>query len=98
MMELHLFSILMLAVSSNLDNFGVGIAYGIRKVCIPLSSNLLIAVINTGGTFISMILGEKLYQFMQPAIANFIGSSIFIIAGCLIIIKDIVKKSRKNIY
>lgn len=98
MARLHLFSILMLAVSSNLDNFGVGVAYGIRRVCISVSSNLLIAVINTTGTFVSMVAGERLYHYMQSDTANYAGSAIFIIAGCLVVINDIVKKERKSVY
>ena len=33
--DLHLLSILLLAVSSILDNLGTGVSYGLRKICIP---------------------------------------------------------------
>lgn len=92
MNNLHLFSMLLFSISICLDNFGVGVAYGIRGLCIPLSSNLLIAVINSGGTFISMLIGERLYHFMQPTAAKYIGSSVFLIAGCIVVINYIAKK------
>jgi len=92
MSNLHVFSMLMFSVSICLDNFGVGVAYGIRGLCIPLSSNLLIAALNSGGTFISMLIGERLYHFMQPATAKYIGPSVFLIAGGIIIINDIAQR------
>ncbi len=49
MQMLHLATILLLSLSSNLDNIGVGVSYGIRKVNIPFTSNLLIAVVTRGG-------------------------------------------------
>ncbi len=49
MPNLHLLTILLLSFSSNLDNVGVGVSYGIRKINIPFTSNLLIAVVTRGG-------------------------------------------------
>lgn len=40
----------MLAISCNLDNVGVGLAYGARGIGIPLASNLLIALVTAAGT------------------------------------------------
>lgn len=97
MSNLHIFSMLLFSVSICLDNFGVGVAYGIRGLCIPLSSNLLIAALNSGGTFISMLIGERLYHFMQPATAKYIGPSVFLIAGGIVVINDIAKKHGMNI-
>ncbi|MGO9308432.1 MAG: hypothetical protein ACLQDL_05350 [Spirochaetia bacterium] len=55
---MHILTILALSFSSNLDNLGVGVAFGARKTSLPFSSNLLIAVITSCGTLISMILGQ----------------------------------------
>ena len=57
----HLSIVLLMAISCNLDNLGIGIAYGTRRVSIPFTSNLLIAVITTIGTFLSVILGQTMY-------------------------------------
>ena len=94
MENLHLLSIFLLAASTSLDNFGVGIAYGIRRVCIPFASNLLIAVMNCAGTMISMIAGERLFFFMEPKTASFIGASIFLAAGSLVLARAIARKLR----
>jgi putative Mn2+ efflux pump MntP len=55
MRPLHVLAVLVLATSSNFDNVGVGIAYGIRGTCIPFASNLIIAVISGTGTLLSML-------------------------------------------
>jgi putative sporulation protein YtaF len=93
---LHLLSILLLSVSTNLDNFGVGFAYGIRHVCVSFRINLLIAFVNATGTLISMLVGERLYYLMRPEIANYIGSSLLIIAGSWFVIRDIAKRARNR--
>ena len=51
----HLLTILLLALSCNLDNVGVGIAYGARGIGIPLASNLLIALITAAGTGLCIV-------------------------------------------
>jgi putative sporulation protein YtaF len=94
MENMHLLSIFLLAVSTSLDNFGVGIAYGIRRVCIPFASNLLIAVMNCAGTMIAMIAGERLFFFMEPKTASFIGSALFLAAGSLVLTRTIARKLR----
>ncbi len=38
-----IFSILLIGIASNLDNAGVGIAYGIRKIRISWFNNFIIA-------------------------------------------------------
>jgi putative sporulation protein YtaF len=96
MVNLHLFSILLLSLSTNLDNFGVGFAYGIRRICIPLRTNILIAFVNAAGTLMSMAIGERLYSFMQPEIATYVGSALFLIAGCWLTIIDILKRFKKK--
>ena len=66
MRTIHLLSILALATSSNFDNVGVGIAYGIRGTCIPFASNLIIALISGTGTLLSMLAGASLYHVLKP--------------------------------
>jgi putative sporulation protein YtaF len=85
MKELHLLSILLLTVSSSLDNFGVGVSYGLRNICIPLALNLFIAFVNSGGTFFSMLFGKELSGFLQPRTAGSIGAFILLCIGSWIV-------------
>lgn len=82
--------ILLMAISCNLDNVGIGIAYGARGISIPLASNLLIAAITTFGTFLSTAFGRSMYLFLKPETANLIGSAILIGAGVWVAVYDSV--------
>jgi putative sporulation protein YtaF len=92
----QLLIILLLAVSSNLDNLGVAISYGSRKINIPFSSNLFIAFISGSGTFLSMFVGQRMYRFLNPQLSHYLGTSIIISAGIWIFIKEIVKLIKKK--
>ena len=81
MLNKHLLSILLLAVSSNLDNVGVGTAYGTRKVSIPFSSNLVIALITSTGTWLSMLLGKTISIMLDTQLAGYLGAAIIIAVG-----------------
>ncbi len=97
MQMLHLATILLIAVSSNLDNIGVGVSYGIRKINIPFSSNLLIALITSAGTFLSILLGRTIYLFLSPGTATFLGGGIIIAAGIWVIFQEkIMNKGKEN--
>jgi putative sporulation protein YtaF len=88
MPALHLIAILLLAVSSNLDNVGVGVSYGIRKINIPITSNLLIAVVTSTGTFLSILLGVAIYHFLSEEMAGLLGGAIIILAGIWVIFQE----------
>lgn len=92
MKELHLLSILLFAVSTSLDNFGVGVSYGLRNICVPLSVNVLVAFFNSCGTLISMLSGKGLLRFLNPSTADYIGASLLVGIGSLIIIAEFYKK------
>jgi len=73
-MPLNLFGSIMLGIFTNIDNLGVGVAYGIKKIRIGMMSNLLIAFFNASGTFISMTAGERISQFLSVTTASYIGN------------------------
>jgi putative sporulation protein YtaF len=87
---LHLATILGLAVSSNLDNIGVGVSYGIRKINIPFTSNLLIAGVTSTGTLVSILLGQTIYLFLRPPMAAVSGGGIIIAAGIWVLVHETV--------
>ena len=51
-------SAVIFSMSSNLDNFVIGIAFGIKKIKIGFLPNLLIALITVAGTVASMYAGK----------------------------------------
>jgi putative sporulation protein YtaF len=79
---LHL---LFIGVAANLDNLGVGIAYGIRRIKIPLLSNLVIAAIAFLFTLVSGWAGAYIGLFLGQYTANFIGAVLLIGVGVWVI-------------
>ncbi|MGG0461343.1 manganese efflux pump [Priestia aryabhattai] len=81
--------ILGFALSSSIDNFGVGISYGVRKVRIKWLSNLLIATICflfsmvgiTFGKWISIILPGVFHVIVAVVLLTLIGIRIILLVG-----------------
>ena len=92
MKELHLLSILLLAVSSSLDNLGTGVSYGLRNICIPLSLNLFIAISNSSGTLLSMLFGKVISGVLRPNDAGLFGALLLIAIGIWIFIAGFRRK------
>ena len=88
MPNLHLGAILLLAFASNLDNVGVGVSYGIRKINIPFTSNLLIAVVTSIGTLLSVLLGQSIYLFISAEMTGLLGGGIIIAAGLWVLFQE----------
>jgi len=93
MKELHFLSILLLAVSSSLDNFGAGVSYGLRNVCIPFSLNLLIACLNGSGTLLSMLFSKAISGGLRPSTAGLLGDVLLIGIGIWIFTAGLLKKA-----
>ena len=88
MMDSRLFSVVLLALASNLDNVGVGIAYGIRKTRMPFVSNLLIAAITAAGTLVAMLFGSTVGRLLNQSVAGLLAGSVLIAMGCWVIVKE----------
>jgi putative Mn2+ efflux pump MntP len=81
--------ILGFALSSSIDNFGVGISYGVRKVRIKWLSNLLIAAICflfsmvgiTFGRWVSTILPGVFHVIVAVVLLTLIGIRIILLVG-----------------
>lgn len=95
-MGLWLIVILLIALVSNTDNFGVGISYGTRKILIPFVSNILIALITGLGTLFSMYVGEGISKILNPKIAGYAGSIIIIIVGIWICVGEMKRKKNEG--
>lgn len=88
MPSLHLGTIFLLALACSLDNIGIGIAYGVRKLSIPFSTNLLIAGLTAAGTLVIMLGGHLVTRLIQPQTAILTGGVIIIAAGAWVVIHE----------
>jgi putative sporulation protein YtaF len=82
-----LLAILAIGVASNLDNAGVGIAYGVRKIKIPWYSNMMIALISLLATGIAGFAGHVISKVITPLAANLMGTFVMITVGIWVMIQ-----------
>ncbi len=92
---MYLISVLLFALSANLDNFTVAITFGMRKIKFKFFINFLIAVITGVGTFFSMSIGRIIGHFFSVSVSNMIGSIILIAIG-IWFLKDFFKKPKEK--
>ncbi|HVJ48480.1 sporulation membrane protein YtaF [Desulfitobacterium sp.] len=76
---MHLLSALMIGLAANLDNFGIGISYGIQKIRIPFLSNFFIALLSGVIVALSVSAGYFLSHFV--GVANLAGAFLIIAIG-----------------
>jgi putative sporulation protein YtaF len=96
MHSLHLETVFLLALSCSLDNVGLGVAFGVRKISIPIAVNLLIALLTAGGTLLVMLAGHLVARLIHPHTAVIIGGVIIILAGVWVIIQETVLSEPKK--
>jgi putative sporulation protein YtaF len=87
-----IWAILMIGVASNLDNGGVGIAYGIRKISIPFWANLIIGIISFLATAISGFFGHYIARFLSPVAANICGMFVLVAVGVWVLYQPLRQK------
>lgn len=87
MISYNWLAVLAIGLASNLDNAGVGIAYGVRKIRIPWYSNLTVAFISTLGTLLFGLFGSIIAQSISPWISHAIGSAVIIAVGVWVLLQ-----------
>ncbi|WP_024832447.1 sporulation membrane protein YtaF [Ruminiclostridium josui] len=79
-------SIFLLCLAPNLDNMAIGLAYGARKINVPLKSNISIALFSGIATLLSSLLGNILTNYISDSLGKTIGGTIVILMGIFTII------------
>ncbi|MGE7884194.1 sporulation membrane protein YtaF [Bacillus sp. NPDC094077] len=87
-----LLSILLIGVASNLDNAGVGIAYGIRKIQISWFNNFVIAFFGFLFTLLAGFFGNWISLFISDFTAKLIGAAVLGIIGVFILCQPFFSK------
>ncbi|WDL97983.1 sporulation membrane protein YtaF [Alicyclobacillus sp. ALC3] len=94
-------SIIAIGIASNLDNAGVGIAYGVRRIRIPWPQNLVIAVISFVATLAAGLFGNAVTTWLSPLVANLIGTVVIVCVGVWVLMQPFIahrapKPKQKN--
>lgn len=87
-----------LIITLSFDTLIAGISMGIEKIKVPLSSILILNMINTIFLFISCLLGSKIFNFCSNEIIFYLPSIIFIILGIIKIIESIYQELKQKKY
>lgn len=93
---MHFFSALLFALSANLDNIVIGIAYGIKKIRMRTAANFLIALFTTAGTLISMWVGKLLTAIIPAPAAGKTGAAVLVLLGGTFFCKSILHNVRQS--
>jgi putative sporulation protein YtaF len=72
---------ILIGLAGNLDNLGVGIAYGARRIGIPAVPNLFIAAVAAGGTLVMGYAGSDIGHVLPVETANALGAICIMLVG-----------------
>ena len=86
---------LILAISSSIDSFGIGITYGIKNTRITFVAKLVVFLISLCISTLSISVGKFIYRLFPPFLCNIIGFLILILMG-LFIIFQALRESKKT--
>ncbi|MFF2752620.1 manganese efflux pump MntP family protein [Psychrobacillus sp. NPDC058041] len=87
---MHWITIILIGIAANLDNLGIGLAYGIKQTKIPIFSNVTIAIISMVVAYVAVVSGEIITNYIPILHANLLGSSLLCIIGLWTILSSIL--------
>lgn len=74
-------SVLLIALSLSIDALGVGFAYGLRGIRVPLSSKALMTLLSMLCALAAACFGKCLYAFLPPAAGEWVSVAILTCMG-----------------
>lgn len=92
----NLFLSILIGIAANLDNLGVGIAYGVLNIKISHMANLIIAVISFIATWLAAKAGEVISLYLSPQMAVIIGALLLCGVGTWVISQPIITAYKMN--
>jgi len=86
---------MLMAVALSLDGFGVGLAYGLRRIRIPISSLIAIALCTVFAMGISMLFGSWVTLWLRVIPARLLGATILLTLGFFQLARAIRNRQRE---
>lgn len=81
----QLWTIFILALSENIDDFIIGVAYGLRKAVISVKTLVIILMGSTFAMFVAMELGKFLSNILSKTIGTYLSVLLLVGLGCWMI-------------
>lgn len=91
-----LLTVMAIGIASNLDNAGVGIAYGLRRIRIAAWANGLISAISGVATLIAGLVGHELTRYVPTSFATWLGAILIIGVGLWVATESLRQKWRQR--
>lgn len=84
------------AISSSIDNFGVGVSYGVTKIKIGFKANLLIAMIAFLFSITGIYFGGYISKIMPGTLSTLVAALFVLIIGVRIILITLTAKRKTS--
>ena len=88
---------LLMAVALSLDGLGVGLAYGLRRIRLPLNSLIAIALCTVFAMGISMLFGSWVTLWLRFIPASLLGATILLTLGVFQLAKAIWNRNKETL-
>jgi putative sporulation protein YtaF len=88
---------LVIALAVSMDSFGVGMAYGLKKIRIPLLSLGIIAFCTGLAMAVSMLFGHLIAGSLTVVTPNTAGAGILIAIGCFHLVQSARKRGQVEV-
>ncbi|MBC7765380.1 MAG: sporulation membrane protein YtaF [Hyphomonadaceae bacterium] len=89
-------SIIVMSISLSMDAFFVGVAYGIRKIAIPLPSKIIICLCSVLYAALALFVGHSLVSFLPLALGKILGAVLLLMMGLWMLAQPLRKTPEKN--
>lgn len=93
---MNLFYVLLLGFAVSIDGFVAGIAYGLKNICIPLTSLLIVCITTILCTGAAMAIAYILGTLINTQLAIFLGALILLIIGLFSLFQEYLIKDAND--
>ncbi|WP_347490756.1 sporulation membrane protein YtaF [Desulfoscipio sp. XC116] len=92
---MELIALAVFALALNMDSFAAGVAYGVRKIEVPITSLAIISIMSMTAITISMVLGNAVAGYFSATFAHRLGGVILLFIGVWVLIQSLQENRKK---
>jgi len=89
---MNLFYVLLLGFAVSIDGFVAGIAYGLKNICLPMTSLLIVGITTILCTGVAMATAYLLGTFINTQLAMLLGAFVLILIGLFSLFQEYLTK------
>ncbi|MBE0465640.1 MAG: sporulation membrane protein YtaF [Candidatus Desulforudis sp.] len=92
---MELLALCVFGFALSLDGFGAGLAYGLRRIKVPVTSMLIISLTSGAAISVSLALGHLAAQGIPPDLAQHLGGWLLILLGVWILLQALRRSTQR---